>query len=412
MTDAGHEDVDALFLDVDLDGDLDLYVCSGGNERPLNDAAYADRLYLNNGQGGFSRAADALPALLTSTGSVAMGDMDGDGDPDLFVGGRVSPGRYPEPPRSHLLRNDGGRFSDVTAEWAPGLERIGMVTDARLIDLEDDGTLELVVVGEWMPITVFAWADGKLEDRTAIWGLADSHGWWSALDVADLDGDGLPELVCGNLGLNSVFKAAPGDPMTLHVADFDGNGTVDPVLCRSYGGVSYPVHTRDRMLDQMVMLRKRFQRYHPYAMARLQDIFTPSELRQARILKATTFAHTVFYNKGGRFNAVPLPNIAQLSLARAICTADVDGDGSMDLIVAGNFHGTDAQFGRYDACVGQLLLGDGLGGLEPVPPSQSGLSLTGNVRALRPLAGNGTFRWLVVRNNGYAGLLEQIGRRP
>ncbi|MBK9149371.1 MAG: VCBS repeat-containing protein [Flavobacteriales bacterium] len=405
VADALHEDVAALFLDADGDGDMDLYAGSGGNERSLDDPAYQDRLYLNDGRGGFQRANNALPVMLISTGCVASWDMDDDGDPDLFVGQRSTPGRYPETPRSIMLRNEGGRFTDATADWLLGSDRIGMVTDARFIDLDGDQVQELVLVGEWMPVTIFKKRNGKLENVTADWGLEQTHGWWNALDAADLDGDGLPELIVGNAGLNTVHKAHKENPATMIHKDFDGNGTVDPILCRTYNGAIYPVHTLDRMRDQMVMLRKRFQRYQPYAAARLSDVLTADELRGAQELKATTMAHTLFLNRGGKWlEARELPKIAQLSAARAMRFGDVDGDGHMDLIVAGNHYGTDPQFGRSDACIGVLLRGDGKGGLEPLSATKSGLSIPGNVRTVVPIQGANRAHWLVVRNNGRAGL--------
>jgi hypothetical protein len=404
--DRGAEDVAALLFDADGDGDLDLYVGSGGNERPRGDASYADRLYLNDGHGLFTRAADALPQLFSSTGCVRALDVDGDGDLDLFVGSRSSPGRYPMQPTSYLLRNEGGRFTDATAQWSEGLQYMGMVTDARFADLDGDGREELVVVGEWMPITVFRWADGRFTDATDAFGLGGTTGWWCAVDVADLDGDGLPEIIAGNAGLNGALRTSPQEPVTIHYKDFDGNGTIDPILCAYWEGRSYPVHMRDRLQDQMVMLKKRFLRYHGFALAAMEDIFTPAERKDMGTLQANTFAHTLFRNQAGRsFAAEALPNMAQTSMARAITCLDADRDGRSDVIVAGNHHGTDAQFGRFDACIGLFMKGDGRGGLEAMPARESGLLLRGHVRRLLPITVGGRECLLVVRNNEAFGLV-------
>ncbi len=411
--DKDHEDVAALFFDADGDGDQDLYVASGGNERPKGDRAYADRLYLNDGRGAFSKAVDALPPAFNSSGCIAATDMDGDGDMDLFVGGRQTPGRYPETPASQILRNNGGRFVDITDEWSEGLQHVGMVTDADFADLDGDGSQELVLVGEWMPVSVFKKRNGRFENATEAFGLSDSNGWWCSLAIGDLDSDGLPEILAGNTGLNSPLNASVKAPLTLHYKDFDGNGSLDAVLCSTENGRNYPVHNRDRMLDQMIMLKKRFLRYHTYAQATLEEVFKPQELDGAGILRANTLASTLFRNKNGeRFEAEVLPNRVQLSMAHAMLLVDVDGDGLRDAIVAGNHYGTDAQFGRYDASIGLLMKNEGKGVLAEVAPDASGLSLRGQVRDLLPITLGGKACLLVVRNNEPTGAVELLSAGP
>lgn len=408
--DAEAEDVDALFFDADGDGNLDLYVASGGNELPIGSIAYMDRLYFGDGKGGFLRRKDALPTAFISSGCVAAADIDGDGDMDLFVGGRQTPGRYPEASASQLLRNDNGRFTDVTETWAKELRYSGMVTDAQFADLDGDGGLGLVVVGEWLPVTTYDWTGERFENTTAQRGLDKSYGWWCSVAVDDMDGDGKPEILAGNAGLNTPLRASVAEPLTLYYKDFDGNGSMDAVLCENRSGKLLPVQNRDRMLDQMIMLKKRFLRYHTYAHASLKDIFKPEELAGAGILKANTLHHTLFRHAGkGSYEATPLPNRAQSSMARAASLIDTDGNGTCEAIVAGNHYGTDAQFGRYDACVGLLLSDTGTGDLHETPPHMSGLDLGGHVRRLLPITVKGRPCLLVVRNNEAWGLVEMLG---
>lgn len=407
IADQAHEDICALFFDADTDGDLDLFVGSGGNERSSDHPAYIDRLYLNNGQGAFTRSHNSLPKAHNSAACVTMTDFDNDGDPDLFVGSRSIPGKFPNKPASQLLRNDNGVFTDVTNQMAEGLQFIGMVTDARWADLDKDGTDELVIVGEWMPLTVFRKKGDRYVNVTSTLGLSGTEGWWCSLDIADLDNDGYPELLAGNLGRNTALHASEEHPMKLLYKDFDRNGTIDPILCNYIDGADRPLQMRDRVLDQMIMLKKRYLRYSTYATATMNDLFTEKEMEDASILEATTLSHTLLLNKGGKgFEQVELPNHAQLSMAQAMTFVDADGDGNMDAVVAGNLYGSDIQFGRYDASIGLFMKGDGSGSLRPVPTIESGLSIAGNVRHVEPITVNGRRCLLVARNNGPCSLIE------
>ncbi|MBS1577004.1 MAG: VCBS repeat-containing protein, partial [Bacteroidetes bacterium] len=246
VADAAHEDVAAEFFDADGDGDMDLYVASGGYEFSENDPLLQDRLYINDGKGNFVKKENALPVINISKSCVKPADIDGDGDIDLFIGGRLVPGKYPVSPASTILINDGkGNYKDATAEWAPSLRNAGMVTDAAWIDLNKDKLPDLILVGEWMPIKVLLNEKGKLKDASSNYIHFASSGWWNRIYADDFDGDGDTDIVVGNLGLNTQLKASGKEPLTLYYKDFDGNGSVDPVLCYYVQGVSYPFNSRD-----------------------------------------------------------------------------------------------------------------------------------------------------------------------
>jgi len=387
--DKASEDTDAVFFDANGDGFPDLYVCSGGYHNFDADKSpeLQDRLYLNNGQGQFTRSPNALPVMLTSTSCARVGDLNGDGRPDLFVGGRVIPGRYPETPRSYLLINAGnGTFTDQTAKLAPNLERIGMVTDAAWTDLNGDRKPELVVVGEWMPITVLGWQSNQLMDRTKDFLEKEYRGWWNKLLVDDLNGDGRPDLVVGNQGLNTQCRASDKEPAELVYKDFDNNGKIDPVLCLYVQGRSYPHATRDELLDQLAMLRPRFTTYDKYANATLSDVFTADELDGAQRLTANQLQTTCLLSSpSGKLAEKALPLAAQVAPVFTLTPLDFDQDGHKDLLLCGNTTHARLRFGRADANYGVLLRGDGKGGFAPVPQAQSGFQLTGDVRTVLPV---------------------------
>jgi len=396
------EDVDAVFFDADGDGDRDLYVVSGGNEFRGEAAPLRDRLYLNDGRGRFVHAAEALPAAYENGARVVPADFDGDGDVDLFVGSRVVTKAYGMPPRSRLLRNDGtGRFADVTRELAPMLERVGMVTAAAWLDVDRDGRLDLIVVGEWLPVTVLRQgADGRFADHTAAVGLAGTEGWWNSVTVADLDGDGREDLVLGNLGLNSYLRASADEPARLYVHDFFGDGTVEPLLTFYKHGVSYPLAGRDELMRAMPRLRDRFTTYAAFGASTVERIVPSSELARARRLTARTFASAVaFAGADGRFTLRALPMEAQFAPVHAVVAEDMDGDGRVDLLLGGNFHGVTPVRGRYDASYGTLLRGDGRGTFTSVELERSGLAIDGQVRRMATLRHAGGGRLIAVARN-------------
>ncbi len=385
VTDRYHEDTAALFFDADADGDSDLYVGSGGygNMEP-EDETLQDRLYLNDGSGGFTRAADALPGLRTSTGAVAAGDIDGDGSPDLFVGARIVPGRYPESPRSATLLNDGkGRFTDRTAEVAPSLESAGMITDAVWHDLDDDGADELVVVGLWMPIRIFARAEGRLEEATERFFDRPQAGLWNTVRIADLNGDGRPDLIAGNYGLNTQISASADQPARLYFADFDRNRSIDPILAFPVQGIEYPFPTLEEVRTQSPGLAARFPDHATYANATIDGLLSPEQRAAAQVLEADTLATALFLGTAsGRFQAVELPIETQVAPVFVIHNFDADGDGFQDLLMAGNMSQAPIRLGAQNASYGVLLRGDGAGKFSYVPPPESGLHFEGDIRSI------------------------------
>jgi hypothetical protein len=385
QADSLHEDVAAAFFDADGDGDPDLYVVSGGNEFWGDHEALRDRLYLGDGEGDFHRSVDRLPDFYENGSCVVPGDFDREGDLALFVGSRVVSREYGRTPRSYLLENDGtGRFVDVTSEKAEGLAEAGMVTSAAWLDHDDDGQLDLVVVGEWMPVRLFRQDDGRLTERTAEAGLTGTNGWWNRVTAADLTGDGRDDLVLGNLGLNSYLRASPREPARLYVHDFTRDGTLEQILTFYKNGVAFPIVGRDELIGALPPLRDRYASYADFGASRIEDIFDESELQEAEVLEATVFASSVAVNNGdGTFSVGPLPVEAQFAPIYAVLPDDFDGDGKVDLLTAGNFHGVPPVRGRYDAGYGLLLLGDGEGRFRSIDMEASGLAIRGQVRDLR-----------------------------
>lgn len=381
-------DADALLFDANGDGFPDLYIASGGYADLAADSPLLqDRLYLNDGKGNFKRCAGCLPAMPGSKSCVREADINGDGFPDLFVGGRVTPGRYPEPPLSFILINDGkGHFRDETLLLAPGLQHLGMVTDAVWIDMNADKVPDLVVVGEFMPVTVMINTKGRLKNNTVAYFTQPVSGWWNKILAADLNRDGHPDLIIGNFGLNSQCKVSPAEPAEMYFKDFDENGSVDPILCFYIQHHSYPYITRDELLDQLSYLRPRFPDYKSYADATLTDIFSPAELKGAGHLRANTLATTLFLSDSkGRLHSSTLPAEVQYAPVFTITPLDYDHNGMTDLLLCGNINRARLRFGKSDANYGVLLKGDGTGHFSYVPQTVSGFKLTGDVRSVMEL---------------------------
>jgi len=406
------EDIGASFFDANGDGHPDLLVVSGGNEFWGEQDPLRPRLYLNDGHGNFQRARDALPDIFENGSCVAVGDFDGDGHPDLFLGSRVVSRSYGLIPKSHLLRNDGsGHFTDVTLEKAPELSEAGMVSSATWIDYDHDGKLDLVVVGEWMPVRVFHNENGKLVDRTKQAGLSGTNGWWNSVQAVDLRGNGRQDLVLGNLGLNSYLRATTKEPARLYINDFShsGGGNIEQILTFYKNGVSYPVAGRDELVKKIPSLLSKYPSYKSFGASRVEDIFPAADLKQAQVREAYTFASAVALNNGdGTFTLQPLPTEAQFAPIYASLAGDFDGDGKTDLLVGGNFYGVTPTLGRYDASYGLMLRGDGKGGFTPVDMEQSNLVIDGEVRDIKTLRGvNGQRLIVVARNNDKVMILRQ-----
>ena len=395
------EDLGAVFLDATGNGHPDLYVVSGGNEFSDMAPALQDRLYLNDGQGNFRKAEGHLPASNVSGSRVVAHDFDDDGDTDLFIGGRVVPWRYGLDPNSVLLRNDGrGRFRDVTQELAPELAHVGMVTDALWQDVDGDGRADLIVVGEWMPIAIFRSAGGGKLEPLNVPGLEKSHGWWNRIVAGDFTGDGRTDFVVGNLGLNTRLRAAEDEPATMHVKDFDGNGFVDQILSVYDNGVSYPLLLRDDLIKALTFLKARYLNYEDYAEQTVTDIFAAEDLEDAVVKKAYTFATALVRNNGdGSFTLVPLALEAQIAPVYGILARDLDRDGKLDLLLAGNFDGVRPEIGRMSASHGLVLRGNGDGTFVPVRPAESGFVAPGQARDIRTIATSRGELFVVTRNN-------------
>lgn len=370
-------------LDANADGHPDLYFASCGyGDLTPTDSLLQDRLYLNDGHANFSRDLN-LPKVPGSKSCVVVVDLNKDGAPDLFVGGRVVPGRYPEPPASYLLLNDGkGKFADVTNSYAPGLTKIGMVTDAAWIDLNLDQQPELVLVGEFLPVTVFRNEKGHLVDATATYFDQQYSGFWNTISTGDFNGDGRPDLILGNMGLNTQFKASNAEPVEMFYRDVDQNGSVDPILSFYIQHKRYPYVTRDELVSQLPLMRKRFANFKSYADITLDELFSTAELKASGHLTANHMATTCFLsNANGKFTTAELPREVQFSPVYSISQLDANGDNVTDLLLFGNNSRCKIRLGKFDANYGQLLLGDGKGHFRYIPQSASGLNIWGDVRS-------------------------------
>ena len=397
-----YEDIEAVLFDVDGDKDLDLFLGSGGYEFDANSSLLQDRIYLNDGNGAFTYTKNALPKYLVTPGCVKPFDFDNDGDLDLFVGGRFKAKQYPLSPRSYLFENIDGKFKDITSEKASSLQKVGMVSDADWLDIDNDGKIELVIVGEWMPITVFSFDNNKfLPIDAKHLGLHKSNGWWFSLNKIDFDHDGDLDLVAGNLGLNYKYSASENRPFKVIAEDFDNNKTVDVVLSYSQEGVYYPVRGRECSSQQLPFIKKKFPNYKTFASASVFDVLGVENMNKASVLNAFSFATTLFENVDGKFLAKPFGNQVQLSSINDILVDDINGDGIMDLMMAGNLFYSEVETPRNDAGYGNLLLGTKSGGFDEIKPQQSGYFGEDEMKNIRAIKiGNKFTAYLVARNLG------------
>jgi enediyne biosynthesis protein E4 len=399
--DSASEDVAAIFFDANGDHHPDLYVVSGGNEFSELAPALQDRLYLNDGHGHFHKAEASLPADGESGSHVVAADYDGDGDIDLFVGGRVVPWRYGTNAQSMLLQNDGrGHFTDVTAKLAPELQHVGMVTDAVWQDVDGDGRKDLVVVGEWMPISIFHNAGGGKLTPMTVPSLAHTSGWWNRIVAGDFTGNGRVDFIVGNAGLNSRCHASTAEPVTMYVKDFDKNGYAEQIVSCFNHGVSYPLVLRDDLIKTLPMLKPKYLNYKNYATQTVNDMFSKADLADAVFKSAETFATTLVRNDGGgKFTLIPLPREAQLAPVYGILAQDVDGDGAVDLLMAGNLDEVRLDLGAMHASEGLVLRGDKRGNFTAVPAEASGFVVPGQSRDIQRVRTRDGTLIVVARNN-------------
>ncbi|MBC8152788.1 MAG: VCBS repeat-containing protein [Bacteroidetes bacterium] len=400
QADRAADDGGAAFFDADGDGDLDLYVVSGGNELEADPAALLDRLYLNNGKGHFTKSTGLLPDLSANGSCVKPADYDRDGDIDLFVGSRSVPGQYGISPASYLLENNGkGKFTALPSRRF-GVADVGLVTDAVWADVDRDNRLDLVVVGEWSPVRIFKNNGNSFRETTEASGLANTSGWWNTIVADDMDNDGDLDLLVGNLGLNAQLKASPNEPLRGYFKDVDGNGTLDGVLAYYKAGKLYPIAGKDELSAQMVGLKKKFVTYQDYAKSSFDGILSADDLKGAVDRQATTFATSFLQNQGnGTFTVKALPVEAQFAPVMAMLTGDFDRDGRKDILLSGNFFGAAPTFGRYDAGRGLLLRGNGKDEFTAVASQKSGFVVSGEARDMHRLKTSAGSLIIVTRNN-------------
>jgi hypothetical protein len=370
-----------------------------------------DRLYINRGGGRFRRDVRALPPMLTSTAAVRSGDFNGDGRLDLFVGGRLAPRNYAYPATSYILRNEGDHFTDVTEEVAPELVHPGgMVTDAVWIDFDGDKHLDLITAGEWMPVNFYRNNGKRFSNVTGSTGLPSMRGWWYSLAVGDFDDDGRPDVIAGNLGLNYSYTTSKDNRFGVYANSYTGNQTTDIVLSQTIDGTEYPVAGFAPLGREVYSLAVAFPTYGSFASASIPQLFSAAQLQRSLHYEVDTFASVYMHNDGGgRFSSTMLPDLAQISPIKAIIPHDVDGDGHLDLIVAGNLYDSEPNTPRADAGNGLWLRGNGKGHFIPVDPGASGLLAPLNVSGLA-LIDTSTGKVLLVANTGDA--LQAFSMKP
>ncbi|MDB4903709.1 MAG: repeat protein [Mucilaginibacter sp.] len=391
------KDEGLLLFDADGDGNLDLYVASGGYESQPGSPSYQDRIYINDGKGNFKEAIDALPKNLTSKLCVKAVDYNKDGKLDLFVSGRVEPWNYPKPVSSIILRNDSKKgqikFTDVTSSVAKDLKNIGLVCDAIFTDFDNDGWPDLILTGEWMPVTFLKNEHGIFKNVTANTGISDKFGWWNTIAAGDFEHNGRTDYIVGNVGLNTFYKGTDKYPVYITAKDFDNNGSYDAfpsLFIKDLDGdlQEFPAQTRDDIVKQMISMRVKFQNYKSFAVATMDSVITPEMRKGAIRLKANMMQSCYLKNNGnGKFTLIPLPIEVQLSSLNGIVVDDFDGDGNLDVAINGNDFGTEVSTGRYDAFNGLMLKGDGKGDFKPLTIQQSGIYIPGDGKSLVKLKG-------------------------
>jgi hypothetical protein len=398
--DRSYEDISSTPFDVDQDGDLDLYVVSGGYSLPANHEDYEDRLYLNDGNGNFIRDSTSLSGIRSSGSKAIADDYDKDGDTDVLVTGRLYPRQYPLPADTYILENIDGSFKNVTAEIAPELLQLGMVSDGLWSDYDGDGDLDIILVGEWMGITILNFEAGKYYKLSTTNGLEKTSGWWNCIEKFDFDGDGDDDYVAGNLGLNYRYQTSLEYPFQLFTSDFNSDERQDIVLAYYEDETLFPVENLERSMLQFPELGVRINSHDQFSEMDLEQIYGAEALRKAENKKAFTFESSMIENLGhGRFDVRPLPKRAQISNINDIIIEDYNNDGIVDLLVAGNLYDAEVQTVRIDAGVGLLLTGDGNGNFVPVPPTESRFYARGDVRQLLQIEVADNRYIMVIRND-------------
>lgn len=393
--DSIYEDVDACWADVNHDGNMDLIVASAGNEYYSRDTVLTPRIYLNDGKAHFSRSAHPFDSLFVNASCVVPDDFNGDGYVDLFIGGRSVPWGYGQVPRSHLLQNDGtGKFKDVTSQYAKGLSEIGFVTQALWFDLDKDGNKDLLLSLEWGGLVAFMNNKKTFTEKI----LTDKKGWWNFILPCDIDNDGDIDLIAGNLGLNSLLKASPQQPVKMYYYDFDDNGKKEQILTYYLNGKETPFATKDELEKQLPGLKKKFLYAADFARASLDDLFDKEKLNKATVMNADYFSNALLINQGNlNFTIQALPWEAQLSSYKDAAVVDANGDSLPDILLMGNYYESNVQMGRYDADYGTILLNKGNGIFSP--ESLNGLQIKGQVRHIRKLDIDKKQAFVLVRNN-------------
>ena len=402
------EDADAIFYDFDGDGDMDLYVVSGSNEYDEESPNYQDRLYMNDGTGNFAPVEKALPESPVSGGVIAAHDITGNGQLELFVGGRLNPGNYPMPGSSQLLVKEGGQYVDKIEEWMPGLKNRGMVKDAKWADLDNNGTVELIVTGEFMSIHIYEKQGETWSDQSEKYGTNGYTGWWNTLQVIDIDQDGDLDILAGNLGLNSRYQASKKYPIRIYADDYDGNGSLDAVMTYANAQGEFIIHDRTTLSQQINAIKKKFPKNIAYAEAQVSDVIPRKDLEAAYQLQAFELASGVFVNEFGRYKFLPFPMEAQFSPINDFLIEDINKDGELDILTGGNSYATEVFTGNYDAQTSLLMLGIGSGVFSPV-----------NHRTLSPVLNQGVItqflklnlkeqpHLMILKNNEKGSLLKR-----